>query len=295
MSVEGQDVPGLGVLFKRENPDVIIVVGEDDVVMLPMVVGTWRDVPFGAGRDYDDSLVEQRLVRVGEDDTTGPLLQGAKARDSESILLSFDEKVVAVDVSSVQVVDDAGQEIRVVDVSTGVLLPTEILVRVAPMGLQDRYEVRLANVVDAHQNTRDEVNGSFTSPSTFVPFSPVVDEEPPILLSALAPSPASIEIRFSERLAEDTVDLAAFVFSHRTQPDAPALLGVRLKDGGSTVLLTTEVQTQQGAYHLTISGLEDLAGNRIEDLSLDVNGFGEFDPPQIDWAYAISPTRVVVK
>jgi len=295
LSVDGQDVPGPGVLFKRETPDVILTVGEDDVELAPVVISAWRDVPFGQGRDYDDGLLDMPLLREGDVDEQGPVLTQAAARDSESVLLSFDERITAVDVGSVTVTGEDDVALRVIDVVVGAPLPNQLLVRVGAMALAARYEVRVAGVEDDDGNSTDEVRATLSSPTSFVPFTPVVDEDAPVVTAAVATSPTSMELRFNERLDPSSVTLAQFSLSHRTNGDAPDLLGVRLKDGDRTVALTTGPQERQSAYRVSFSDVEDLAGNGTGDVDVDVDGYGEFDPPTMEWAYAISPTQVVVK
>ena len=92
----GQTLPAPTVMFRRENPDEVCRVGHSDVSCPGIVVGTWRDIADfyigGKLNDYDDGLPEVAPVRI-KPDTFAPSLQNLTVRDSESLLLSFDDDV----------------------------------------------------------------------------------------------------------------------------------------------------------------------------------------------------------
>jgi hypothetical protein len=295
LSVSGQDLPGPGVLFKRENPDEVLVIGEADRELPPVVVGTWRDVPFGAGSDYDDGLVELPLPVAGEEDATAPRLLSARARDSESVVASFDEAVVESGTVLARVSGEAA-ELPVSEVLVGVPLPNQVIVRTGRMEDGASYSLFLDALADLAGNALTTgATGGFTAPAAFVPFTPLVDDVAPQLLEAVATAPTEIAVRFDERLDATTVTLDAFSLAHNSGGAAPGLVSVRTAAGGRDVLITTEAQERQAPYRLSFDGLADVAGNVAASDTVDVAGFGEFDPPEILWARAITPTRVAVK
>lgn len=296
LSVTGQDLPGPGILFKRENPDEVLIVGEVDRELPIQVVGTWRDVPFGRGTDYDDGLVELPMVLAGQDDDDPPRLLGARARDSESVLVSFDEAVLAAPQGLVVRVTSDDGELTVVETFVGQPLPNQVVVRTAQMGLDTSYSLLIGGVKDARGNELiAPVTAGFTSPAQVVPFTPLVDEDPPTVVEVTPTSPTTIEVLFSERVADTTVVASAFTLSHASGGAAPAIASVRSGGGGLRAILTTSEQERQAPYRLHIEGVEDIAGNALVAVTLDVAGFGEFDPPTIAWARAVTPTRVAVK
>lgn len=296
LSLTGQDLPGAGILFKRENPDEILVVGEADRELPPFIIGTWRDVPFGNSADYDDGLTELPMFIAGDEDTKGPRLLSARARDSESVVASFDEAVTAIDAGVLaRVTGDDGEE-PIAEVFVGAPLPNQIVVRTGSMDLDTAYSLFLSGVRDAAGNDVGAgVTAGFTSPAAFLPFTPLVDDAPPSVIGAVATSPTEITVRFSERVDSTSVALEDFALTHADSGTAPELVSVRTAGGGQQAVLTTAAQERQEPYRLSLSGIADIAGNTMESVTVDVAGFGEFDPPEILWARAVTPTRVAVK
>jgi hypothetical protein len=296
LSLTGQDLPGPGVLFKRENPDEVVIVGEADRVLPALIVSTWRDVPFGPGTDYDDGLVPLPMFVAGQEDTQGPRLLSTRARDSESVVASFDEAVEAIGVGVLARVTSEGDELPVVEVFVGEPLPNQVVVRTGSMELDRSYTLFLSGLRDlAGNDVGPGVTGGFTSPGAFSPFTPLVDDAPPTVQEVTATGPTEITVRFSERVAADSVVLEGFTLSHATGGAAPVLLSVRTGGGGRNAVLTTGEQERQEPYRLAISGVRDVTGNTMDPVTLAVAGFGEFDPPEILWARAVTPTRLAVK
>lgn len=291
LSTNGADLPGPGVLFKRENPDGLLVVGEVDRVLEPEVVGTWRDVPFGRGADYDDGLVDLPLRIAGAVDNAPPRLLNARARDSESVLLSFDETVISAGNVAVSVEDDDGA-LPIVEVVVGQPLPTQVVVRTGAMGNDTAYALVISGLADADSNPlAGPVTSGFTSPAFFQPFTPLVDDIPPAISLARATSPTAIEVTFTERLKDTTVAATDFTLGGT---DAPEVVDVRVLGGGLRVLVTTTTQTRQAAYTLSVSGVEDIAGNAMSPVTVPVTGFGEFDPPEISRIFPLSSTSIAL-
>jgi hypothetical protein len=291
LSTNGADLPGPGVIFKRENPDGLLVVGEVDRALEPEIVGTWRDVPFGNGADYDDGLVELPLLQAGVVDGSPPRLLNARARDSESVLLSFDETVVSAGNVVVGIEGDDGA-LPVVEMVVGQPLPTQVVVRTGAMSNDAAYALVVSGLADASGNAlRGPVTAGFTSPAFFQPFTPLRDDIPPAVSLVRATSPTAVEVTFTERLAAATVDVSDFVLGGATAPD---VVDVRVLGGGLRALVTTTAQERQAAYNLTVSGIDDLAGNTLAQVTIPFSGFGEFDPPEIVGIHPLSSTSIAL-
>jgi hypothetical protein len=291
LSTNGADLPGPGVMFKRENPDGLLVVGEVDRELEPEIIGTWRDVPFGNGADYDDGLVELPLLRAGVVDADPPRLLSVRARDSESVLLSFDETVISAGNVSVGVEGDDGA-LPIVEVVVGQPLPTQVVVRTGAMANDAAYALVVSGLADALGNAlAGPVTGGFTSPAFFQPFTPLVDDVPPAVSLVRATSPTAVEVTFTERLADGSVTADDFGLGGA---DAPEVVDVRVLGGGLRVLVTTTAQERQAAYTLTVSGVDDVAGNTLSEVTVPFAGFGEFDPPEIADIYPLSSTSIAL-
>jgi hypothetical protein len=290
LSLNGQDLPGPGVLFKRENPDTIVVVGEQDKELAPDVVGTWRDVPFGRGTDYDDGLVELPLPQAGVEDDSPPRLLGARARDSESVLLSFDEAVFG-DSPIVEVSAD-GEALPVAAVLVGQPLVNQVVVQTGAMANDTAYSLLIAGLEDLHGNALSTpVTTGFSSPAQFQPFTPIVDDVPPAVVQVRPTSPTEIEVTFSERVTDDAGDASHYSIGGG---GAPTITGARVASGGVRAILTTTTQTRQAPYVLNVSDVSDIAGNTLSSSATPFPGFGEFDPPVITRIQALSPTKVAL-
>jgi hypothetical protein len=291
LSTNGNDLPGPGVLFKREVPDDVLVVAEIDRALNPTVIGTWRDVPFGRGADYDDGLVELPLFVSGIADEKPPRLLAARARDSESVLLSFDELVVPAGNVNVTISAE-GTSLPVVQTIVGQPLSTQVVVRTGAMQNDTAYSLLISGLADAAENAlASPLSTGFSSPPIFTPFLPIVDDTPPTVSRVRATSPTEFEVVFNERLDDTTVSSSDFVLGGQ---DAPTISSVRVAGGGLKVLLTTTTQERQAAYTLTIRGVADVAGNELDDVTLPATGFGEFDPPVITSVFSLSPTTLAV-
>ena len=293
LSLDGTDIPGPTVLFKRENPDELLVVGSVDRTLPPEVIGTWRDVPFGRGTDYDDGLTELSMPQSGVADTSPPRLLAARARDSESVIVSFDEAIVAVGAAPTVSIESENGPLATIEVVVGTPNQNQLRIRTAAMDNDTPYNLVLTGLKDLLGNAmRRQVTAGFTSPAVFTPFEPTVDVTAPTIASAIAKSPTEIEVTFSERVVEASVALTSFSLAGT---DAPTLTAARVLSGGQKELLTTSAQTREAPYTLTVKGARDLAGNTLTEASIAVAGFGESIPPNVTWARAMTSTRVAVQ
>jgi hypothetical protein len=291
LSTNGADLAGAGVIFKREVPDGLLVLGEVDRTLAPEIVGTWRDVPFGVGTDYDDGLIELPLLAAGAEDTSPPRLLQVRARDSESVLLSFDEAVVVAGGVAVGIENDNGQ-LPIVETVVGQPLSTQVVVRTGAMQNDAPYALVVSGLGDALGNALvGPVTGGFTSPAFFQAFTPLVDDVPPSVSLVRATSPTTVEVTFTERLNESTVATSDFAIGGTNAPD---VLNALVTGGGLRVVLTTTAQERQEAYTVTVSNVDDVAGNTLSSVTVPFTGFGEFDPPEIETVLPLSSTQLAL-
>ncbi|HEY4219805.1 MAG TPA: Ig-like domain-containing protein, partial [Myxococcota bacterium] len=295
LSLNGQDLPGPGVIFKRENPDSIVVVGDVDKALAPDVLGTWRDNPFGTGDDYDDGLVELPLLKAGVTDTDAPRLLGVRARDSESVLLSFDEAVFAPSAPIIQVTADDGSDLPIAATLLGQPLVNQIVVQTGAMANDTSYSILIGGIADINGNVLGQpVTAGFTSPAQFQPFTPIVDDVPPAIASVRATSPTEVEVTFSERVTDDAATASHYAISHDGGGAAPSVSAVRLASGNVKAILTTTAQDRQAPYTLTVTGVSDVANNTLTSATASFPGFGDFNPPTIAHVQPLSSTRVAL-
>jgi hypothetical protein len=69
---------------------------------------------------------------------------------------------------------------------------------------------------------------------------------------------------------------------------------VRVLGGGLRALVTTTTQTRQADYTLTVESVDDVAGNTLSSATVPFPGFGEFDAPEVERVFPLSPTSVAV-
>ena len=299
LSLGGDDAPGPGVLFKRENPDVVVNVAGGDVVTPAYIIGTWRDVPFGRGRDYDDGKRDLGLIADGQQDVSGPLPIAAEARDSESVLLSFN-KAISTQPTDLQatVTDEEGVPLSASVLAVGIPGPTQAVLRTGPMALNRGYTVLVTRAADvaAHVAT-DPRTVAFTSPGAFTPFTPVVDTDPPAVVSVLASGPTTLQVRFTERVAATAAEAAHYQIDLAAGGSGPAVISGRITDAGRSVLLTTEPQQALAAYVLQVSTVDDRATppNQLASQQVAFEGFGDSTPPQLLDARAVTPTQILLR
>ncbi len=300
LSMQGSEAPAPGVLYKRENPDEICVVEDADVACPTIVVGTWRDVEPGIA-DYDDGQPEVPPVRLVAD-RLPPALLALGVRDSESLRLSFDEKLPAgaTLTLSAQTASGAGAgtPLAIVESTPGFPAPHELVVRTAPQALATTYTLTIAGLVDDLGNGAGAPPRSFswTSPSAFAPFQPFDDHQPPALLAATPESPTRVRVQFSEKLAADAASVTHFSIAARGTDAAPAILAATLAGNGKDILLTTSTQPLQGQFALAASGIADVASpaNVLAGAHVDFVGFGDSVPPVLGYARAISTGAIVL-
>jgi hypothetical protein len=175
--------------------------------------------------------------------------------------------------------------------------PHELVVRTAPQTPGAAYTLALSGLADDLGNmpARPLAIG-WTSPATFVPFTPFEDHDPPALVAVTPESPTSLRVRFSEVVAASAADPARFAITARGADGPPSVLAAALAGGGKEVLLTTTAQPLMGQFTLVASGIADVAAppNVLASGQLDFVGFGDLDPPALASARAIGTSAIVL-
>lgn len=300
LSTSGAEAESPVVMFKRENPDEVCTVTDRDVVCPTILVGTWRDIIVS---DYDDGQRELAPIRPELPDALAPAVQAAITRDSESVLLSFDESLggVATDLELSAKDADTGAVLPlVVEAYGGPLLPShQVVLRTSGAVMQDgaAYTLRFRGQKDALGNralVAEEVQ--ILAPSEFLPFTPLIDTAPPQILLVETPSPTTVEITFNERVdLDDATNIAAYSIAESDSGAPLAILTAELTGGGRKVVLTTAPQVIEEPYDLTASGISDLVGNILGVQEFPFLGFGDRIAPVLLRAEALSTTKVLLK
>ncbi|PIU61132.1 MAG: hypothetical protein COS84_11545, partial [Armatimonadetes bacterium CG07_land_8_20_14_0_80_40_9] len=145
------------------------------------------------------------------------------------------------------------------------------------------YTLTVTGVKDEAGNPiTTPVNKSFSGPDT----------TPPEVLSAQAFTYTEVEITFSEELDETTAETAA---NYTLEPSL-TVAAAQLQTDKTKVKLTTSAQEYKTPYTITISNVEDLAGNPIPPGS-NVGFVGKAQdstPPTVVSAQALGNTQVEV-
>lgn len=309
LSESGDEPPRRDVVFKREAPDEVCEVARDGTVCPFIVVGTWRDLVLDQGgrtRDYDDGIITLEPHRPTLPDFTPPKLLDARARDSYSILLSFDEAIAApevnLDVSVARADDGFGVPVRVL--GTTEVKPHQAVIAVAATDCEDALLPGTAYTVRYRGATNDDglVERSFRSqtvlaPDTCVPLTPLTDTEPPAVEAVEATDLTELTVRFDERIDPATTVPEAFSIVRPATGGGLAVNAVEVLPDRASVRLVTDGQRILEPYRLMIAGLADAADppNVLTSTTIDFIGFGELVPPEVERARAIDPTRVVVR
>lgn len=309
LSESGDEPPRRDVVFKREAPDEVCEVARDGTVCPYIVVGTWRDLILDQGgrtRDYDDGIITLEPHRPTLPDFTPPKLLDARARDSYSILLSFDEGVVApadnVEVTVARADDGFGVPVRVM--STSEVKPHQAVIEVMAADCESvllpgtAYTVRYRGARNAEGLVeRAWRSQTVLAPEACVPFTPLTDAAPPSVEAVEATDLTELTIRFDERIDPAFTVLDAFSIVRPATGGALPVNGVEVLPDRASVRLITESQRILEPYRLTITNLADAADppNVLTSTTVDFIGFGELVPPEVERARAIDATRIVVR
>lgn len=309
LSETGDDPPRRDVVFKREAPDEVCEVTRHDVFCPLIVIGTWRDVALEAGRtiDYDDGLITLPPHRPELPDFSAPKLLDARARDSYSILLSFDEAIdrpaSTLEVTVARAEDGVGVRVAVLDSSE--LRPHQVVIRLDPSSgarLEDgvAYTVRYRGATDRHQpphTDRTWRTATVLAPERDTPFRPLADRTPPRIVQVRATDLTELVVRFDERLDPASVDADAFTALHAATRAELAVTAAELLPDRESVRLETARQNILEGYTLEARGLADINDppNVLTSTTVRFVGFGERNPPQLRRVRAIDADRVLVR
>ncbi|MFO0725673.1 MAG: choice-of-anchor X domain-containing protein [Myxococcota bacterium] len=307
LSESGDDPPRHDVLFKREAPDEVCEVSTHDVVCPFIVIGAWRDMvldPGGRPRDYDDGLVPLSPHRPALGDYLPPRLLDVRARDSYSILMSFDEALAppmgSLEVTVARASDGHGVVATLMD--TTEVRPHQAVLRVAdatPLEPGAAYLVRYRGATDraspAHVDSHSKT-ASFLAPDRHVDFRPLSDRDPPKVVSVVASDLTALDVRFDERVDPATVDPSHFSVA-RVRGGTLSISAAELLPDHATIRLTTSRQAILEPYALSASSIADVADppNTSGPVVVNFAGFGERIPPVIRRVRAIGPDRVLLR
>jgi hypothetical protein len=302
----GATLPAPTIMFKRENPDEICVVSGADHSCPGIVVGTWRDiadfVTGGKTDDYDDGLPEVEPTRITPD-TAPPALQWLEVRDSESLLVSFDERLQVsaanLKLAAKDALTGAALPVKLEKLGTigSALLPHQLLLRTGKMQNGASYTLTMEGVADVLDNKRQgALLRTWVAPAAYTPFTPLADKTPPKVIAVLPKSPTGLLVQFDEKILPADGNKSGNFAITTAAGTPPSVLSATTQGGGTAVLLATTLQVQQAAYTLTVSNIADLATppNVLSSQAISFKGFGDSTPPKVLHAGAISPTQVAV-
>lgn len=302
LSESGDEPPRSDVVFKREAPDEVCEVHRDTVCPY-IVLGGWRDLvldPGGRTRDYDDGIIALAPHRPELPDLDAPRLLDARARDSFSILLSFDETIVAPETTLAVSVTRArdGVGVRTEVLASSEVEPHQAVVRLvgdmceAGLSPGAAYSVSYRGARnEAGLVQRESRTQTILAPDRCRPFSPLTDVTPPGVVRVDAVDLTELHVYFDERIDPASIDATAFEIPGLTVESAAQ------RPDRTSVRLITSTQSIRAPYRLTATGLADYADppNVVTSTSVDFLGFGELDPPRVVRARAIDASEILLR
>ena len=291
LSETGIDPPRRNKVFKREAPDEVCDVVNRDVSCPMIVVGAWRDWvldPGGRTRDYDDGLLTLAPHRPTLPDLGPPRLHDARARDSHSVLLSFDEALSKHAGFEVEIYE-ADKQIPFraeVAASDAVAAHQMIIIVDQAFDLERAYVVRYRGAQDLHDPPRKDTQwrtATFLSPDTHTDLRPFVDTEAPKIINVVASDITNLQIRFDETIDPGSLAVEQFRFSSVTTEQALTVHSVTRGIDGKSVELKTDVQPIREPYRLEVEGVGDIAdpSNVMTSTTINLLSFGETIAPEI--------------
>lgn len=308
LSESGDEPPRASVVFKREAPDEVCEVQGDTRCPL-VVIGAWRDLVLDQGgktRDYDDGIVTLPPHHPTVPDVYAPKLLDARARDSFSVLLSFDEAIMAPRSSlsvSLARADD-GVELPGAVLETNEIRPHQAVFTLAATTCEAAmlpgvaYTVRYRGATDPRGFAdRRERTQTLLAPETCVALTPIADRTPPAIVSVTPTDLVELVVRFDERIDPATAVNPASYLIQSTGGQPLAVERAEVQPDRSSVLLTTAAQQILETYTLTVNNISDAAdpANVLESSSVMFTGFGERTPPVVVRARAIDRDKVLVR
>ncbi|MBI2377549.1 MAG: hypothetical protein HYV07_26345 [Deltaproteobacteria bacterium] len=304
LSATGADPARKSIIFKREAPDEVCELASRDTECPFIVVGTWRDLALDAGtaNDYDDGVPALPPHRPSIPDHAPPRLLAARARDSASILLAFDEPLVdpaaSLRVDLQRADDGVGLPVSVMATSE-VPRNQAVLSTTGTMEPGTAYTLRYRGATDSATPTH--VDRAFRTttvlaPDRVVPFTPLVDRTAPSIAQIVATDLGVVEVTFDERLDPATLSAAAFGIRTEDSSSRVAVRSAELLPDRVRVRLGTDPLQILAPYVLEVAGVADVADppNAIGSTSGPFVGFGERDPPTIEAVVALSRDELAI-
>ncbi len=307
LSATGDDPARRSLVFKREAPDEVCEVASRDTECPFILIGTWRDLVLdqsGTTKDYDDGVPALQPHRPSLPDFAPPKLLGARARDSSSILLAFDEALSdpmgSLSVQLSRADDGLGTPVSLLPSPE---LPANqavvTLSQGATMNVSTAYTLRYRGATDTAMPVHvDRVFRTATvlAPDRIMPFTPIVDTSPPSVSEVIARDLDVLEVVFDEAIDPASLTPQAFIVRKRDGSGQVATRATELLPDRSRVRLTVEPLEILAQYELEVRGVADVADppNAITTASAPFAGFGERDPPQVSAVQAIGASELAV-
>lgn len=212
-------------------------------------------------------------------DTTPPTVVSAISVTDSSVDVQFSEPV---DPNTAQ--NAANYSISPSLAVTAAVLQADgrtVRLTTARQTLQASYTVTAGNIADLSGNIIAGNNSaSFTG----------TDTTPPTVVSATTVNDTTVDVLFSEAVDGTSAQSAA---NYSISPSLAVTAAV-LQADGKTVRLTTDKQTYQINYTVTVNGVKDLAGNVINGNNTEVFGGADTTPPSVNSATGQSNDSVNV-
>lgn len=212
-------------------------------------------------------------VTFSGEDSTVPRVVSASPVNDRTVDIIFSE---ALDAATSQVAENFSITPNLL-IENAVLQGDGKTVRLttAPQGYRASYFVTVNGVKDlagnqiASDNTCTFIGG---------------DSTPPKVITVVSTSYNTVDVSFSEKLDSVTAQTPA---NFAINPDLSVKTAV-LQPDGTTVRLTTGPQAGGAIYSLTVLGIEDLAGNKVQ--SAIANEFAGVSPPVLTAPKVLSAT-----
>ena len=301
LSLNGSEPESPITLFKRENPDEVCTVTDQNTTCPTILVGTWRDI---IDSDYDDGQRELDPIRPEVPDSKAPKVLVAIVRDSESVLLSFDESLGGGSTDLVFTLKDSTTGVAIaahVEAYGGPLLAAhQAVLRTdndVPMVDSAVYSIRFSGQKDIVGN-RAAVTAEVqvVAPTELTPFTPLIDTAAPQVLTVDTPSPTEVVVNFNERVdAATATQINAYQIEESASGADLLITAATLSANGRKVTLTTAPQLIEEPYDLTVVGISDIIGNTLASQDISFFGFGDRIAPEIIRVQALSQNKLLIQ
>lgn len=265
-----------------------------DAAVLKNALGTTTRTFRGAATDTSAPTVNlSKPVRSFNNNTVKIYFSDNNAMDVASL----------EDVSNYTIKDNSGSELDVISAKAmstsypdaynadnkGVILTTSQQI-VDPAKIN--YTVEVKGVQDEFGNALKPVSGSTYAKYNFM--SSDIDDKAPFVEKVEFVSSTQVKFTFNEELLKSTaIDPTNYVFDN----DLGAAIKAELSSNRLTVTLTTQEQTGNKKYTVTMNNLQDDYGNVVADAKaafISTSGTLDVTAPSVSYIYAMNRSEVYV-